>query len=118
MQCRFYKICISSIAAIRGSGAAPAYAASKAFMSNYLEGLRIKAFKTGLPIVVTDIQPGFVDTAMAQGQGLFWVAPPNTAALQIYKAIERKAKHAYVTRRWSIIGWLLKALPDFLYYRF
>jgi hypothetical protein len=45
------------------------------------------------------------------------VAPPKKAALQIYKAVERKAKHAYVTRRWSVVGWLLKALPDFLYYR-
>jgi short-subunit dehydrogenase len=84
-------------------------------MSNYLEGLRIKARRAGLPIAVTDIQPGFVDTAMAQGHGLFWVAPPQKAARQIYKAIQRKAKRAYVTKRWSVIGWLLKILPDFIY---
>jgi short-subunit dehydrogenase len=112
---RGHLVGISSIAAIRGSAVAPAYSASKAFMSNYLEGLRIRAQKAGLPIVVTDIQPGFVDTAMAQGQGLFWVASPQKAARQIYGAIERKAKHAYVTKRWSLIGWLLKVLPDFLY---
>jgi short-subunit dehydrogenase len=112
---RGHLVGISSIAAIRGSGIAPAYSASKAFMSNYLEGLRIKARKAGLPILVTDIQPGFVDTAMAQGQGLFWVAPPQKAARHIYDAIQRKAKHAYVTKRWSVIGWLLKVLPDFLY---
>jgi short-subunit dehydrogenase len=112
---RGHLVGISSIAAIRGSAVAPAYSASKAFMSNYLEGLRIRARKADLPIVVTDIQPGFVDTAMAQGQGLFWVASPQKAARQIFTAIRRKAKHAYVTRRWSVIGWLLKALPDFLY---
>ena len=55
----------------------------------------------GLPIVVTDIRPGFVDTAMAKGEGLFWVASPHKAARQIYRAIERKAKHACVTRRCS-----------------
>jgi short-subunit dehydrogenase len=108
---------LSSIAAIRGSGGAPAYGASKAFMSNYLEGLRTSARKAGLPIAVTDIQPGFVDTAMAQGEGLFWVATPQKAARQIYKAIQRKATHAYVTRRWSVIGWLLKVLPDSVYSR-
>jgi short-subunit dehydrogenase len=108
---------ISSIAALRGSGGAPAYSASKAFMSNYLEGLRISARKAGLPIVVTDIQPGFVDTAMAQGQGLFWVASPQKAARQIYEAIQRKAGHAYVTRRWSVVGWLLKVLPESIYSR-
>jgi short-subunit dehydrogenase len=84
-------------------------------MSNYLEGLRVRARKAGLPILVSDIQPGFVDTAMAQGAGLFWVASPQKAAGQIYEAIQRKAKHAYVTKRWSVIGWLLKVMPDFLY---
>jgi short-subunit dehydrogenase len=112
---RGHLVGISSIAAIRGSAVAPAYSASKAFMSNYLEGLRIRARKAGLPIVVTDIQPGFVDTAMAKGQGLFWVAPPQKAARQIHKAIQRKARHAYVTKRWSVVGYLLKVLPSSLY---
>jgi short-subunit dehydrogenase len=112
---RGHLVGISSIAAIRGNRVAPAYGASKAFMSNYLEGLRGRAGKAGLPILVTDIQPGFVDTAMAKGPGLFWVASPPKAARQIYKAIQRKAKHAYVTKRWCLIGWLLKILPDFLY---
>jgi len=115
---RGHLVGISSIAAIRGHRAAPAYNASKAFMSNYLEGLRVRARKAGLPIVVTDIQPGFVDTAMAKGPGLFWVASPQKAARQIYGAIHRKAKHAYVTKRWSAIGWLLKILPEFVYARF
>jgi len=108
---------ISSVAAIRGSGEAPAYNASKAFISNYLEGLRIKALKAGLPLIVTDIKPGFVDTAMAKGEGLFWVAPPQKAARQIYEVIQRKAKHAYITKRWFLVGWLLRVLPGFLYAR-
>ena len=83
---------ISSIAALRGDRAAPAYNASKAFVSNYLEGLRHRAVHTRQPIVVTEIQPGFVDTAMAKGEGLFWVASPEKAARQIYQAIQRKAK--------------------------
>ena len=94
---------VSSIAAIRGGGT-PAYNASKAFVSNYLQGLRYIATKSKLAITITDIQPGFVDTAMAQGKGLFWVASPQKAALQIYKAIKQKRKHAYVTKRWRLIG--------------
>ena len=108
---------ISSIAALRGSSEAPAYNASKAFMANYLEGLRNRAIKAHIPIVVTDIQPGFVDTAMAKGEGLFWVASPQKAAAQIYTAVQRKAKRTYVTRRWRLIAWLLKTLPDSLYAR-
>ena len=108
---------ISSIAAIRGDDSAPAYNASKAFISNYLAGLRKKISKTGLPIVVTDVQPGFVDTAMAKGDGLFWVASPQKVAQQIYKAIKKKKKHVYVTKRWKLIGWLMKTMPEFIYNR-
>ena len=106
---------ISSIASIRGSSIAPAYNASKAFMSNYLEGLRIKTSKKHIPIIITDIQPGLVDTAMAKGDGLFWVAPPKKAAKQIYKAIKNKKKKAYITKRWAIIASLLKIMPDCIY---
>lgn len=108
---------ISSIAAIRGDNDAPAYNASKAFISNYMEGLRKKVARLGLSITVTDIQPGFVDTAMAKGDGLFWVASPQKAAQQIYNVIERKRKHAYVTKRWRLIGWLMKVMPEFVYHR-
>ena len=37
---------------------------------------------------ITDIKAGLVDTAMSKGEGLFWVAQPEKAALQIYKAIK------------------------------
>jgi short-subunit dehydrogenase len=109
---------ISSIAAIRGSGIAPAYNASKAFESIYMDGLRHKIARLGLPITITDIQPGFVDTAMAQGEGLFWVASPEQAAKQIYQTIKGKKKHVYVTKRWRLIAWLLRIAPDSIYRRF
>ncbi len=99
---------ISSIAAIRGNGSAPAYNASKAFVSNYLDGLRQKARKSKLPITITDVQPGFVDTPMLKGKGLFWVAPAAKAARQIYGAVKAKKRHVYITKRWRLIAWLLK----------
>jgi len=108
---------ISSIGALRGNHLAPAYNASKAFMSNYLEGLRKKAYHDKIPITVTDIKPGFVDTDMAKGEGKFWVASPQKAAEQIYDAIKAKKKHAYITHRWWLIGWLMKLMPDWLYFR-
>ena len=106
---------ISSIAAIRGGRYAPAYNASKAFVCNYLEGLRHMALQSKLPIYVTDIQPGFVDTRMAQVDRIFWRASAEKAAQQIYRAIERNKPHAYVTRRWRLIAWVLKILPNWLY---
>lgn len=108
---------ISSLAAVRGGGGSPAYNASKAFVSNYLEGLRHRFVKHNLPVVVTNVQPGFIDTAMAKGEGLFWVASPEKAAMQIFNAIQKRKSHIYVTRRWRLIAWLLKAMPDWLYYK-
>jgi short-subunit dehydrogenase len=108
---------ISSIAGLRGSGYAPAYNASKAFQRNYLEGLRQKAAMLGYPITVTDICPGFVDTAMAKGDALFWVAPVEKAVGQIVDAIIRKKRSTYVTKRWLFIAVFLKLIPERLYNR-
>jgi short-subunit dehydrogenase len=103
---------ISSIAALRGNPDAPAYGASKAFMSNYLQGLRYRFSKLQLPVVVTDVQPGFVDTAMAKADRKFWMATPEKAAAQIFAAVRKRKRHVYVTRRWRLIAWLIKAMPD------
>ena len=102
---------LSSIAGIRGNGEAPSYNATKAYQINYLEGLRLNVKNTGDKIHVTDVRPGFVDTAMAKGDGLFWVAPVEKAAQQIFTAIKRKKKVVYITKRWRIIGLVLKLLP-------
>lgn len=109
---------ISSIAGLRGSGLAPAYNASKAYQINYLEGLRQKATKEKLPLTLIDVRPGFVDTPMAKGEGLFWVAPLEKAANQIYRAIKAKKQVVYVTKRWLVIAIVLKILPSWIYKRF
>jgi short-subunit dehydrogenase len=107
----------SSVAALRGNSWAPAYSASKAFMSNYAEGLNIKAKKLGKNIVVTDLRPGFVDTKPDKGTGRFWVAPPKKAAVQIIAAIEKKKRIAYITKRWWLVAQILRVLPYSLFRR-
>jgi len=109
---------ISSIAGLRGSRHCPAYNATKAYQINYLEALRQKATSLKLPVYVTDIRPGFVDTDMAKGDGLFWVTPVQKAARQIFNAIKKKKKTVYVSKRWCLIAYLLKCLPDNIYKRF
>ncbi|MBL0342760.1 MAG: SDR family NAD(P)-dependent oxidoreductase [Bacteroidetes bacterium] len=108
-------VAISSIGGLRGSRQSPAYNATKAFQINYLEGLRQKAAKLKEPIFVTDIRPGLVDTAMAKGEGLFWIMPVEKAVRQIYKAIVRKKRVAYVTKRWRLIAEILKRIPKVIY---
>jgi short-subunit dehydrogenase len=107
----------SSIASIRGNSFAPAYSASKAYMSTYLEGLLIKIKKQKRNIYLTDIQPGFVDTKMAKANGRFWVATPEKAAKQIFTAISKKRFRVYITRRWWLVAKIMKWLPDFIYHR-
>ena len=108
---------LSSVAAIRGNSWAPAYSASKAFMSNYAEGLNIKARKLKKDIVITDIRPGFINTKMAKGNGQFWVVPKEKAAEEIIHAIEKKKRVVYISRRWWFIAQIMKLLPFNIYRR-
>lgn len=109
-------VTISSIASIRGNRLSPAYSASKGFQSIYFEGLYIKARKLKIPLYLTDVEPGFVDTKMAKGPR-FWVAPADKAARQIRNAIAKKRWRVYITHRWWIIAKLFKWIPAWIYHR-
>ncbi|MEN9949999.1 MAG: hypothetical protein RLY85_751 [Bacteroidota bacterium] len=102
---------ISSIAGIRGNGLAPSYNATKAYQINYLEGLRINVKEYAPSITITDVRPGFVDTAMAKGEGLFWIATVQKAVEQIFESIRQKKKVVYITKRWRLIALLLRIIP-------
>lgn len=104
----------SSIMALRG-GPYPSYNASKAYMSSYLEGLDCKSRLKGHNISVTDVRPGYVKTEMAKGEGLFWVASVEKATSQIFRAIQKKKRIVYITKRWKIVAVLLSFLPFKLY---
>ena len=113
----------SSLASLRGSSWAPAYSASKAFMSVYMEGLHMKSKKmarknkTAQKVFVTDVQPGFVNTKISRGNAQFWVQPVEKVARQIFHAIEKKKWRVYITRRWWLIAQLMKWAPGWLYHR-
>ena len=108
-------VAISSVGGLRGTRQAPSYNATKAYQINYLEGLRQKADKLKQSIFVTDIRPGFVDTQMAKGDGLFWVMPAEKVARQILKAIKSKKRVVYVTKRWRLVAGILKRIPRIIY---
>ena len=110
-------VAITSAGGLRGEPMAPAYSATKAYQINYMEALRKKAYKAGGKITVTDVRPGLVDTAMAKGEGLFWVMPVEKVARQIYTAIRNKNSKIYVTKRWHLLAAINKNLPFKLYKR-
>ena len=103
---------ITSIASIRGNRGAPAYFSSKAYQKAYLESLymKTKTIKSN-KVFITDVRPGFVDTAMALGDGIFWMVPLDKAVKQIYKAIKNKKRVAYISKRWKLIALVLKIAP-------
>ena len=111
-------VTISSIAGMRGSRYAPAYNASKAFQSSYIEGMHQRSGTTKLPVFLTDVRPGFVNTAMAKSAKdvkMFWIMPVEKAARQIFQAIERRKKVVYITKRWAFAALLLRLIPKFIY---
>ncbi len=110
-------VAITSAGGLRGEPMAPAYSATKAYQINYMEALCKKAYKAGGKITVTDVRPGLVDTAMAKGEGLFWVMPVEKVARQIYTAIRNKNSKIYVTKRWHLLAAINKNLPFKLYKR-
>jgi len=116
-QGRGHLVAITSAGGLRGEPMAPAYSATKAYQINYMEALRKKAFKDGNRIIVTDIRPGLVDTAMAKGEGLFWLMPVEKVVSQVIAAIRRRRSVAYVTKRWHVLALLNKHMPWFLYKR-
>ena len=108
---------ISSVASRRGGRQAPAYNASKAYQSIYLEGMAQKVAYDKLPIYTTDVRPGFVKTAMAKVDKMFWISSKEKAARQIFRSIQKKKRIVYVSRRWVIIAWILERIPWLIYKR-
>jgi len=109
---------ITSVAALAGNRDGAVYAASKAFQSVYLDGLRDLVKRSRKPIAVTEVQPGFVDTAMMKTDRplsplvrRLLVASPEVAARQIMRAIRARRKHAYITRRYGLIAFIIRRLP-------
>ncbi len=107
---------ITSVGGLRGNKIAPAYNASKSFQINYLEGLRQKAneYKN---IHVLDFRPGFVDTAMAKGDGIFWVDKKDDVAKKIYRSIQTKKGVGFGSLRWRVLSNVLKIIPRGIYQR-
>ena len=108
---------VSSAAAHFSGGLTLTYNASKAFASNYLNGMRSRAARSKLPITVTTIEPGFVETPMVEGRPM-WMATLEKAVTQMVAGLIKKKNHIYITRRWVVVVRLLQVMPDWLIRKF
>jgi len=109
---------VTSVASLRGNRQVPAYHASKAYQASYLGSLYMKSLRTKkAKINVTEIIPGFVDTDIIMGK-TFWMSSVDKASKQIYTAIKRKKRKAYITKRWRLVGFVLRIISPKLYMKF
>ncbi len=106
---------ISSVVAYRGVPKLAAYSASKAFLSAFLDVLRVDLRKT--PLRVVDVRPGYVATDLLGGRRPPGTVDVGTAARRIATGIERG--RPVVTFPWHLATVLriLRCLPPALYDR-
>jgi short-subunit dehydrogenase len=109
----------SSIDGLRGVAGCPAYSASKAFCSRYLEAERNKFMQKNMPIYVTELCPGWInsrgDLDFNDTPHAYWVESLDDAMHDIMEAINNKEHIAYITRRWQKVAELLQHIPADLY---
>lgn len=107
---------ISSVGGERGRVNNPAYQASKAALTSYLESLRNRLTRRGVHVLT--VKPGYVATEMTAGQkGLFWVVPADQAAADIWKAIRHHKQVIYIPARWALVMLIVRNIPSFIFRR-
>ncbi len=107
---------ISSVAGDRGRAGNPAYTASKAALTCYLEALRNRLGRYGVHVLT--VKPGFVQTDMLKhAQRPFMVISPEQAAADICKAIRKRRQSIYTPARWGFIMLIIRLIPSFLFRR-
>lgn len=108
---------VSSLAAWRGFPVNSAYAASKAAVSSWLEGLRIELTPRG--VHVTTVHPGFVKTDMTAKNNfkMPFLMEPNDAADVILRGIEDGAREVNFPLPMSGLMRVAKWMPNAVYDR-
>lgn len=108
---------ISSIAQTKGLGAAPAYSASKRYVSHYMECLtQLCAIRRIRNICLHDIRPGFVRTAILGDDNSYPLQlDPAEVALEIVNGIERNRSIITVDWKFRILVFIWRLVPRWLW---
>lgn len=107
---------ISSVAGERGRRGNPAYCASKAAMTSYLESVRNRVAVRGVKVVTT--KPGFIRTPMTSHlERMPLAVDADRAAELVLRAARRGSSNAYIPERWRYIAAALRAVPSFIFRR-
>lgn len=108
-------VAISSVSALRGLPKnMTTYAASKAGLSSLAEGLRVEIRKSGLPIKVSTLLPGYILTPINESvKNAPFRVDLETGCRALARAIEAEKRVGYVPPwPWTPIAYLLKRVPE------
>ncbi len=98
---------------------APAYSAVKSPPIRYLEAERNRYTQKNIPIFITELCPGWVnsreDIDYTKVPHAYWVESLQDASKEIFAAIKNKVPVAYITQRWQKVAELLVSIPEDLY---
>ena len=110
---------ITSIAGTKGLGPAPSYSATKAMQNVYLQALEQQANARGLKIKFTDIRPGFVDTALLNGDFHYpMLLQPEPVAKEIVYAINHQQHIRIIDWKYRLLTALWRRIPRSLWRHF
>ncbi len=107
---------ISSVAGERGRVGLPAYNASKAALTSYLESLRNRLTRRGVHVLT--VKAGYVRTDMiARMKDPLFAIPVEQAVEEIYRAIRRRRQVIYTARIWWLVMLVVRNIPSVIFRR-
>ncbi len=114
--CRGHIAAITSVSGVKGIGISATYSASKRYQWAYLQAIDQLAHQQKVNVAITDIRPGFVDTALLNKRyplemSVDYIAP------RIEKAILTAPRVKTIDYRWAIVCAFWRLIPNSLWNR-
>ena len=107
---------ISSVAGDRGRVTNPAYNASKAGLTTYLEALRNRLTRRGVNVLT--VKPGNMKTQMLEGvKHPIFPVTPEEAADATYRAMKSRKQQIYIGWIWKWIMLIVRNIPSVVFRR-
>lgn len=107
--------CITSVAGQKGIGISATYSASKRYQWTYLQAIDQLAHQQHVNVKVTDIRPGFVDTALLAGRRYPLEMSLDYIAPRLESAIMRAPRVKIIDSRWAVVTALWRMIPPCLW---
>lgn len=106
---------ITSVAGMKGIGVSATYSASKRYQWNYLQALDQLAHQQHVNVAITDIRPGFVETALLGDNTYPMEMSVDYVAPRLEHAMLSGRRVATIDSRWAVVSALWRLIPAALW---